>query len=559
MQRSCAQCGSPFEIRNDDLAFYEKVSPVFEGQAYAVPPPTHCPDCRAQRRYAFRNERKLYHRACAKTGKNLISIYHSQSPHTIYSPEAWWSDAWDPLQYGRPFDFSRPFFEQFQELYQEVPHIALVNVQCENSDYANQCGWSKNCYMVFVTDFCEDCYYTGYCYSSRNCMDGSGLHDCELCYGSLDCVKCYHLLFCKNCSTSTDCLFCSDCKNCKNCFGCTGLRSKEFCYFNEQLSPEEWKKRINAIKLTEEIIEEYRKEAKTLEMRLPHPHVVMVNCTDCTGNYLSNSKNAIRCFDGKNIEDSKNCAIIPQSAKNAQDMIGGMGEWLYEVFSTGPGIQNCFCIHCWGDVSNLLYCAFCMNGSNNCFGSVGLRKGQYCILNRQYTKEEYEELGPKIIAHMRKNNEWGEFFPASMSPFGYNETIAQEHYPLSEFDASKKGFLWREVREEIPKVEKIVSAKALPALIVDVPDDILNWAIECEATKRPFRVIKQELAFYRTMGLPVPRLHPDERHRRRMALRNPRKLWNRTCAKCGKGIETSYSPERPEIVYCEECYLKEVY
>jgi len=31
---------------------------------------------------------------------------------------------------------------------------------------------------------------------------------------------------------------------------------------------------------------------------------------------------------------------------------------------------------------------------------------KYCILNKQYSKEEYEELVPKIIEHMQKTGEW---------------------------------------------------------------------------------------------------------------------------------------------------------
>jgi CxxC-x17-CxxC domain-containing protein len=61
------------------------------------------------------------------------------------------------------------------------------------------------------------------------------------------------------------------------------------------------------------------------------------------------------------------------------------------------------------------------------------------------------------------------------------------------------------------------------------------------------------------MQIPIPHNCFDCRHKARMALRNPRRLWSRTCAKCGTAISTSYSPDRPEIVYCEECYLKEVY
>ena len=111
----------------------------------------------------------------------------------------------------------------------------------------------------------------------------------------------------------------------------------------------------------------------------------------------------------------------------------------------------------------------------------------------------------------------------------------------------------------MPKVSKVIPAGKLPAAIDQIPDDIVNWAIECEKTKRPFRIIKQELEFYRQNGLPIPHLHPDERFNMRAELRNPRKLWTRKCEKCSKEVQTTFSPERKEKVVCEECYLKEVY
>jgi CxxC-x17-CxxC domain-containing protein len=111
----------------------------------------------------------------------------------------------------------------------------------------------------------------------------------------------------------------------------------------------------------------------------------------------------------------------------------------------------------------------------------------------------------------------------------------------------------------LPKVEKIIPASKLPESITDIPDDILNRAIECEITKKPFRIISQELEFYRKHNLPIPKRHPDQRHLDRMKLRNPRKLYDRKCDKCGVDMKTTYSPERPEIVYCEDCYNKEIY
>lgn len=149
----------------------------------------------------------------------------------------------------------------------------------------------------------------------------------------------------------------------------------------------------------------------------------------------------------------------------------------------------------------------------------------------------------------------------------------------------KYSFKWSDYEAPLPDVKKTISADRLPDSIKDIPDDILNWAIVCEASGKPFRIIPQELEFYRKHNLPVPRRHPDQRHLDRMALRNPRKLFDRVCdcpdcignhktkwdidesnfsknEKTGKmalKMKTTYAPERPETVYCEVCYNKEVY
>lgn len=200
-----------------------------------------------------------------------------------------------------------------------------------------------------------------------------------------------------------------------------------------------------------------------------------------------------------------------------------------------------------------------MHGCKNLFACIGLKNKSYCILNKQYTKEEYETLVPKIIEHMIKIGEWGEFFPSSLSPFGYNETVAAEYFPLSKELALQDGrFNWSDYEPPFPKADKVIPVDKLPDDIKDIPDDILNWAIECEVTGKPFRIIKPELEFYRKHHLPIPRRHPDQRHMDRMALRNPRKLFERKCDKCQSPMITTYAPDSPETVYCEACYNKEV-
>jgi hypothetical protein len=288
-----------------------------------------------------------------------------------------------------------------------------------------------------------------------------------------------------------------------------------------------------------------------------HKNVVMEQCENSTGDHLFRDKNVRDSYFTFESEDCAYC-YDTGSVKNCIDVLEPFkGELQFESHGCNLGYNLCVCSKCYECKSTLYsqYCWYC----TDCFGCFGLRRKKYCILNKQYTKEEYEELVPKIIKHMRKTSEWGEFFPAVLSIFDYNETAAQQYFPLTKEEVLKNGWRWMDKRDEMPKVTKIVPAGKLPDSIESVPDDILNWAIECEVTKRPFKIIKQELEFYRQMRLPVPHEHPDERHRRRMAMRNPRSLWKRECMKCGKPIATNYPPERPEIVYCEQCYLEAVY
>jgi hypothetical protein len=184
---------------------------------------------------------------------------------------------------------------------------------------------------------------------------------------------------------------------------------------------------------------------------------------------------------------------------------------------------------------------------------------KYCIFNKQYSKEEYEKIVPTIIEHMISTGEWGEFFPIELSPFGYNETVAPEYFPLTKDQITTKNWKWCDQEDVIPNVSKSIPSKNLPDSINDIPEDILNWAVVCGETGRPFKIIKQELEFYRKMELPVPHFHPEERQRKRMVHRGDRKFWTRNCDKCQKEITSTWSPERPEMVYCEQCYLETMY
>jgi hypothetical protein len=277
---------------------------------------------------------------------------------------------------------------------------------------------------------------------------------------------------------------------------------------------------------------------------------------NCLGDYLVNCKNNQYCFDCFNNEDVKYCTVT-SDCKDTHDFdIGGYNSELgYEMLSSGDrNYMILFSMNHWGNCRNTIYCDV-MIRSKNCFGCVGLDGKQYCILNKQYTKEEYKELVPKIIEHMQKTGEWGEFFPISLSPFAYNESVVQEYYPLTKEKIISKGYKWKEKDAK----EYMSQNYIIPDNIKDVSDSICKEILACEITGKNYKIIPQELEFYKKMNLAIPRNHPDQRHIDRMALRNQRKLWDRSCMKCNCNIKTTYSPERKEIVYCEECYDDYVY
>ncbi len=557
MQHECRQCQTSYEVSHEDRAFLDKIAPVFGGKKFSIPDPTLCPDCRQQRRAAHANEINLYKRKCDLTGKQILSDIHPSAPYKVYDQEVWYSDRWDPMDYGRDFDFSRPFFEQYKELCVAVPHMNLFTgyQYDENCDYTNYSGKNKNCYLIFDSDENRDCYY---CYSlngSRDCVDCFRVRLSELCYQCVDCHKCYSSSFLQDCVNCTDSLFLKNCQSCTHCLMCSNLINKEYHVENRPVTPEQFLSYLQSLR-SMETIDAARARFEELKLQSPQKFIHGVQNENVTGDYLTECKNVRECFDGIQLWDCAHVYRAFMPVKDAMDCEAvGDGEKLYECCVVGYGANNLlFSANGLDQLSDYLYSTFCVH-ANNLFGCNGLRHKKYCVLNKQYSKEEYETLVPKIIEHMQKTGEWGEFFTVELSPFAYNESAAVDHYPLKKEDVLKKGWMWRERDEK----EYAPQSYVAPASIDNVQDEILKETLVCRTCGKNYKVIAQELAFYRKRGIPPPAHCFECRHRARMAMRNPRRMYDRTCGKCGVAIRTTYSPERPEIVYCEKCYLDAVY
>ena len=587
--KTCQNCKQDFVIEAEDFAFYEKIK---------VPAPTFCPDCRLIRRMVFRNERTLYKRKCEAPGhsEEVFSLFSPDNPQKIYDHTAWWGDSWDGVTFGREYDFKKPFFLQIQELWRQVPDIAIMNINPVNSDYCSITEGNKNCYLVIGGDFNENTSYSAFIFNSKECADCYWDTKCEWNYETIDCLNCTKLKYSRYCEGCYNSAFLFNCKNCHDCFGCVNLSNKAYCFFNEQYSREEYQQKIKELNINNyEAIQNLKKKFAEHSSKYPKKFARIIRSVNSVGDNLEEAKNCYKVFDAfDGAEDSRYLWLIYSNVKNCVDCdhSGLKSELAYEISTIYPGSRSMFSRFL-RSCHNVQYSYNCHNCSNM-FGCVGLRNKQYVILNKQYTKEEYEELVPKIIEHMNampykdlggRVYKYGEFFPAEISPFAYNETVAQELAPLSPDQARQQGVKWRVATEK--KYTPTIQSTELPDTISEVKDSVTSEIISCEHAgscnhqcATAFKIIPSELQFYKAMDIPLPHLCPNCRHYERLAQRNPMKLWRRKCAcagkksgngvyqnqtdhlhgadKCPNEFETSYSPDRPEIVYCEKCYQAEV-
>lgn len=530
----------------------------------------------------FRNERTFYKRRCDLCKRNIIATYPAEAPHPVYCLKCWWSDDWDPLAYGRDFDFSRPFFEQFKELLKTVPALSVMNddgIASTNCEYTYDWFYSKNCYMATCGWHAENCMYTYHGEYIKDVLDCTHTSHSELCYECLFGNNLSRCLYCVNCRDSQDCVLSQDLQGCSHCVMCIGLRNKSYCIRNKQYTKEQYLREISALRLdNRDSLEKYRGEFERFALKFPRRHANILKSFNATGDFLVNCKNSQNCFLGGGLENCK-FIVVNAGGKDSYDFnMTGEAELCYECVTSDHGYAQIGTVFCFKS-RYVEYSHYCPS-AEWCLGCVGLKKGSYSIFNKKYSQESFDELRTKIVEHMKKTGEWGEFFPHWVSPHAYNETAAQEWLPLTRKEAEAQGYEWRE--PELRNYEPTMKPADLPDTITGVQDEILNEIIQCdhngncnEKCTGAFRIVLPELQLYRRLGIPLPRICPNCRHYVRIAKRNPPRLWHRKCmcdyqvfnnftehthhetGACPNEFETTYAPDRPEIVYCEPCYQAE--
>ena len=413
------------------------------------------------------------------------------------------------------------FVKEFRKLFEKSPCCGAYTRASENCPYGDVVVVSKDCYMCFNCGQSQDAYYCENSKTLKDSQDCAYSEGCELCYESVDCDACYNCDFCQDCSNCHDISFGFDLRRCKNCIGCVGLRDKEFCIFNEQLSKEEYEEKAKKLDLSDKKGVAYiDAELEKLKLKMPRLYSHQHDTTDCTGDYVYHSKNCHSCFDARHSEDSAFVVManLDRGTRDSYDcgpMPTGM-DLCYDI-SYAHYLFNCKHIYFCGNLKDSQYCNNCFE-SSNLFGCCCLhsKEGKFYILNEEVDEEIYRKRTAEIMEDLKRRGIWS-----------FYDLVYKE---LDESGVAK-GF-------------------------VAIPNkDLVR---DCQVCGEEFEIVEHEVGYYKKQNIPYPIYCPTCRADQRIKLRNEWKLYKRKCDHCKKDIISTYTPETKHVVYCFECFWGEM-
>lgn len=540
----CEITSEPFQISEREQEFC---------RVNDIPLPRIHPAERLRRLFYFQNRTRLYHDTCKKSGAKILSSIPPQKGLVVYDSKIWESDDWDPLDYGREYDPTRSFFEQFAELQKVVPIPNLSGAAStrENSDFVSGVSRSKNCYLVLGGTDLEDCYYCKRIEHCKNLIDCFLASNSELCYECNNINNCYNLKFSAHCIECSDSTFLTNCKSCSNCFGCVNLVGAKYYFYNEELTPEAYQKKLADIDLSSQssfLVEEAN--YKIFAKKFPRPASYGTANEDSTGSFLNNTKNCKNSFFCARSEDLEYCLFVHDSNSSFFHAAFGAGcELIYESVSSGLNLYNVkFSADIRVNVRDIEYCMHCAYGVKDAFGCIGLKRLSHCILNKQYSKSDYESLIAKIKTDMKNRGEYGQFFPLSLSPHYFNHSGATEFFPLKKEAALSYGYSWSEDEIESTKIPFAV----LPDSIDSLSATDLKGTFCCSKTQKAFKILPEELKFLKQERLRPPSVAPLARMEETEIISRITPLVDTQCCVCKKSITTMDDGVNLNVA-CSDC------
>jgi len=166
---------------------------------------------------------------------------------------------------------------------------------------------------------------------------------------------------------------------------------------NRQLSKEEYEKKMAGFDFgSYELVKQAKEHFEKIKASAIYKNLTLVNSENCSGDNIVDSKNCYQCFGLKFSEDCRHLWDVMRYKNSVDSYSGGRNsELIYETTAVAASYNVCFCLRA-TESRHVFYSNF-IRSSSNIFGCIGLNHKQYCILNKQYSEEEYYKLLEKIL------------------------------------------------------------------------------------------------------------------------------------------------------------------
>lgn len=420
--------------------------------------------------------------------------------------------------YFRDYDFQESFFENFWWLVDIFPFEHIFHFDNnENSEFADGVFWAKNTYLSFIIGFhSENVAYSALCYNHIHniynsflaCINSSNI------YMSGGVNESHNVFYSRYITNSANIWFSTNLIGCSECIGCDSLENQKYMIGNKEYTREEYEQKKQEILHDKNSFDTNYRHISTKKWR-------NLASTNVEWDYIVKSSNIENGSWVVNIHESRN-VVIANGDKGSRFLYDGFdvgmnSEHFYGVMWAWGLPTGAAHLYCSMQITNstFMYYSQYMEDSHYCLGCIGLKNKSYCILNKQYSKEEWEKLTEKIFETMEMDGSLGTFFPARMNPFYFNDTAASLiDDSFTKEEVEKEGYLWRDapIKVDIPEGMGVVKTSELgkfegfqngawhinPAILEKVIVDT-GWNY--------YRIIQMEYDFLMKYALPLPRLH----------------------------------------------------
>jgi hypothetical protein len=549
-ERTCQMTGETWDMDEEEISWYKK---------FNVPPSVFSPKARMYHMSAFYTVYQWWWNKHFDTGKPVLSYVHPASEIQVLPDKEWFDRDFSGT--NLEYNTDKPLLDLLRDLQLSIPvnatrntvepenSIATISIGDQNSFFVSGSKSKDSMYLVNCEDAeeCVDCTDSVKITESYHCLVSNRLHRCKYIRDSHDLINCSFMF---------------DCRNCEFCFGASNKRNKKYLFWDEQLTKDEWEKRVSEIDLGDrQVLNQMVARFDKMINDAVWPENFNVGSEDSVGEYLINCSNNKFCSLGRDGHNNYYSYGIWRAEDNAFSTVIP-GDHCFQASPVANTANSKFCTSLFrcDDLEYSINCYDC----THCFGCVGLQKKTYCIFNKQYSEDEYWSKVDDLKCSMLERGEYGRPIPTSFAfayfpesgPYVYMgaEEGEWDMVGLPKFEAGAND-AFGEMRYEGKEVK---SRDEVPEHINDLdPEKWVGVAIDDPDTKRPFAYLKQEIEFYKKHNIAPPLVHFSTRVRDLVRSLNNGIFEQVKCVNCDVDLTVSTnSVYKQRKIHCKKCYLK---